>query len=184
MKTCHTWCTSVTCNLLLAESISAASPVSPRPVRKSGVIVPNKGDIEQGGYTGVAISQQPPGMRRRSSVQLTLNGGPNGRVESFSHPSAGLATENSMTVIEQFKMKKMDRQPSSKKSLFGAAVSAFANATGVSTRNVVAPQDDSMKLSEDFSHIYLFKSPEMYFRCVLASPFVVVYKYFSRSVLN
>ena len=36
----------------------------------------------------------------------------------------------------------------------------------MSSRHITS-KSDSMKLSEDFSHIYVFKSPKLYFRFVM-----------------
>lgn len=61
----------------------------------------------------------------------------------------------------------MGKINSSKSGLIGSAFKSLAAvAKGVSTKQMV-DKSESMKLSEDFSHIYLFKNPQLYFQYVL-----------------
>eukprot|EP00602_Paraphysomonas_sp_CaronLab_P000903 CAMPEP_0185030172 /NCGR_PEP_ID=MMETSP1103-20130426/16959_1 /TAXON_ID=36769 /ORGANISM="Paraphysomonas bandaiensis, Strain Caron Lab Isolate" /LENGTH=629 /DNA_ID=CAMNT_0027565181 /DNA_START=889 /DNA_END=2778 /DNA_ORIENTATION=- len=98
------------------------------------------------------------GNDRRKSVTITLGGGPLGRT-----PSSGrLATENSLNTIEQFKLQKLKRD-SSRGSGFMSGIRSLINS---GQRVLPDHADISMKISEDYSHIYFLNDPTIYFRAV------------------
>jgi hypothetical protein len=76
------------------------------------------------------------------------------------------ADPSSLNVIEQFKLKRLTKDNIRKTDLFGKRATKTSPSTPSSTPDTRAENAETMKVSEDFSRIYLFSSPWLYFKAV------------------
>eukprot|EP00602_Paraphysomonas_sp_CaronLab_P006901 CAMPEP_0185023094 /NCGR_PEP_ID=MMETSP1103-20130426/5786_1 /TAXON_ID=36769 /ORGANISM="Paraphysomonas bandaiensis, Strain Caron Lab Isolate" /LENGTH=501 /DNA_ID=CAMNT_0027555517 /DNA_START=1028 /DNA_END=2533 /DNA_ORIENTATION=- len=117
---------------------------------------------------------------RRTSLQLTLTGGPVGMIHQSSQVKPPLQGMNSaqMTAIRKFKRKKQQQGADGNErrgSLLGAVQSILSTTgstmklsrtTPSTTSHQEVEEEAQMKLSEDFSCIYMFGNSGLYFRTV------------------
>ena len=149
--------------------MSPISTPTTTPVKRSSVLP--AGEIRRGSIVTSKRSTVLPGVSRRSSSSSILaNGGPLASLLNLGDeiPSTMLQEENSATAIErvrfascchfnvwQFKMHKLSLQDSS---------SRFKSMLGIAIKHKQNTKSGTMKITEDFSSIYFFRSPELYFR--------------------